>query len=130
MLARGELDEAEMAGVVGKQVIGLRVGRAAARAFDLGIHVPVGHEQVLVGVVVKVEKDRAKPHVGKADAAQAGGKAHVRKSTATGIAIKRVVVVLKVGDQQVAVAIVVVIAPSRAHAGLRQPRFPQRGMGL
>ena len=125
-----QLDEAKMAGVIGEQVIGLRVGRATARAFDLRIHVPVGHEQVLVGIVVKIEKDRAEPHEGKADAAQARGKAHVRKRTASGVAIQCIVVVLKIGDQQIAVAVVVVIAPSRAHAGLRQARFPQRGIGL
>ena len=96
----------------------------------LGIDVAVGDEEVLVLVVVVIEKTRAKGQVGQARLGEAGRSAGHGKGPVAAIAVQGVVVVLKVGDQKVAVAVAIAVPIRDAHAGLRPALGTESGTSL
>ena len=72
----------------------------------------------MVAVVVKVEKPRAPPDLGNAPRRNVGYKGYVEKKCTALIFVQGIVLAFKVGDKDIEVAIVVVIADRDAHAPL------------
>ena len=84
----------------------------------LRIGVAIGRKEVLVAVVVKVEKPCAPSHLGNAPRRNVGYKGYVEKKCTALIFVEGVVLAFKVGDKDIEVAIVVVIADRSTHAPL------------
>ena len=103
---------------IGKKVIGLRVCTTAAGAVNLRVHVTIGHQQIEVAIVVKVEKTRAKAHVFPAHLPQGRFRADIRKGAIALVAIEGVVLVGKMRGEQIGAAIVVVVLPKLSPCSL------------
>ena len=84
----------------------------------LGIGVAIGRKEVLIAVVVKVEKPCAPSHLGNALRRNARYEGYVEKKSTALIFVQGIVLAFKVGDKNIEVPIVVVIADRRAHAPL------------
>ena len=84
----------------------------------LGVGVAIGREEVLVAVVVKVEEPCAPPYLGNAPRCNAGYEGYVEEKSTALIFVEGIILAFKIGDKNIEVAIVVVIANRRAHTPL------------
>src|ERR1044072_1259056 len=85
---------------------------------DLRIHVTVRHEQVHPTIVVVVEKFRSPANVRKTDCRDLRRVRYIRKRQFAVVVVKGVVIVVKIGDKQIEVAVVIVVGNGYTHGAL------------
>ena len=99
-------------------MIALGVAGPQVAAVNSRVHVAVGNEQVVVAVVVVIEKTRPPPQGADARAAKGRTEARVGEKSPAIIVVERVVVVREIGDEEIEIAVAIVVTGRDAHAGL------------
>ena len=83
---------------------------------DIAFQVAIGDKQIAVAVVVGIEKARPPRQIGNRALAQPGEEGLIDKGAVAEVFVQGIGLPLKVGDEKVVVAVVVVVAHVNAHA--------------
>ena len=103
----------------------LRVGGAPFGFAGDGVDVTVGDEEVEKSVIIEIEEAGAPTEERYGGKAKTGTEGDVGKCGGAIVAVESFVVVGKRGDEQIQLAIAIVIAESDAHGGLRAALFAE-----
>src|SRR6266446_5385747 len=116
----GDFIESTIA-IVTMQKQRLAIARAGVQRVDLRVDVAVGDEKIEPGVIVHIKEPSTPANVRIAGLADAGSPAHVVESLLAHIAIERVGLLLKMGNEEAQAAAVVIIAPVPSHVAELHP---------
>ena len=86
---------------------------------------PIGDEDVEQTIVVEVGEVRAPSKVGKGDFSHARSHSRVDEEHLAEVLVQRVGVSREVGNEDIQVAVVVVVPSGHSHSRLRSARFVQ-----
>ncbi len=118
-------DIPETTAQIAQQLRGLPVGYQGVVLLDVVVHVSVGDEEIEPAVVVIIEETGSEPEVVQAHLPEPGGEGNLGVVRPV-VTVQGVVLQLVVGDEEIEVAVVVVIPGVDAHARLRLAVGAQR----